>query len=314
MRIEAVTPEAYQKAIGGAATFFHSVPFHLHNRHKAEDIQFLLFQDGKVRGGIIGDTRSGSFRSPFSAPYGGLEITGSVSYERTVELFTALSDHAIAFRLRAIEIALPPLCYTDQATAEQVLAAKQTGWVINYIDHNQHFDLSAYGGQDQYIQSLPRSARKHIRRAFNSGLDFKVAEGDEEQALAYQVIAQNRQERGFPLRMTEEEVMSTAVLTQAGFFLVYADHRPVAAAIVFEVAAGIVQVIYWGNLEEASGLRPMNYLALRVFDHYHQAGYSLVDIGPSSEAGVPNMGLVGFKESIGCRLSPKFTLSKTIGA
>jgi hypothetical protein len=81
----------------------------------------------------------------------------------------------------------------------------------------------------------------------------------------------------------------------------------VAAAQVFHVAEGVAQVIYWGDLKEYSQLRTMNLLSYRIFEYYYKAKeIKLLDIGPSTENGVPNVGLCDFKESIGCSTSPKF--------
>lgn len=309
MRVEPTTPAEYAKWLDPPNTFFHGVPFHLHNRHKAKDLQFLLFRDAKVRGGIVGDIQSGCFRSPFSAPYGGLNGKGTVSFDQLADMYTALAAYAKATSIiHSMEITLPPFCYEEQLASPQVLAALHAGWQVKHIDHNQHFELSDFLGEDHYIESLPRSARKNIRRALKSDLEFIVADSDDMQSLAYGIIAKNRAERGFPLHLTELEVMSTAALTHADFFLVYAKDKAVAAAIVFEVAPRVVQVIYWGNLEEAAAFRPMNFLAYRVFAFYYQKGYKLVDIGPSSKEGVPNRGLISFKESIGCRSSLKYSI------
>jgi hypothetical protein len=69
-------------------------------------------------------------------------------------------------------------------------------------------------------------------------------------------------------------------------------------------------VIYWGDINGYSELRPMNYLSYKVFEHYHNSDIRIVDIGPSSEQGVPSYGLCNFKESIGCvtTLKPTFYL------
>ena len=50
----------------------------------------------------------------------------------------------------------------------------------------------------------------------------------------------------------------------------------------------------------------MNCLTYNVFRHYSDAGLRILDIGPSTEDGVPNYGLCEFKENIGCGISLKY--------
>ena len=51
----------------------------------------------------------------------------------------------------------------------------------------------------------------------------------------------------------------------------------------------------------------MNFLAFKLFEYYAEPK-AFLDIGPSTEKGIPNVGLCNFKESIGCNVTPKFVL------
>ena len=53
------------------------------------------------------------------------------------------------------------------------------------------------------------------------------------------------------------------------------------------------------NLLIFSGYKPIKY--------YHSKGLKILDIGPSTENGIPNYGLCEFKENIGCTASLKYT-------
>ena len=88
------------------------------------------------------------------------------------------------------------------------------------------------------------------------------------------------------------------------------DGNDIAAAQVFHVCEGIVQVIYWGDVPGYSVLKPINYLAYELINFYGERGFQYIDIGPSSEKGRPNYGLCDFKSSIGCDLNAKFSFKK----
>lgn len=142
----------------------------------------------------------------------------------------------------------------------------------------------------------------------SSGFEFLALQRDDTEGRrrAYDVIRRNREEHGYPLRMSLSDVEATIGIIPADFFLLRHEGEDVAAAQVFHVAEGIAQVIYWGDLRAYSSLRPMNYLAFRIFEHYSREGLRILDIGPSTEDGEPNYGLCDFKTGIGCDVIPKF--------
>jgi lipid II:glycine glycyltransferase (peptidoglycan interpeptide bridge formation enzyme) len=108
--------------------------------------------------------------------------------------------------------------------------------------------------------------------------------------------------------MNWDQVLNTIQLIDADFFIVTnSDKVPISAAMVFNIAEKIVQIIYWGDIQEFSLLRTMNFLSFKLFEYYKKAGIQIVDIGPSSQNSIPNYGLGEFKESLGCKISTKAT-------
>jgi hypothetical protein len=57
----------------------------------------------------------------------------------------------------------------------------------------------------------------------------------------------------------------------------------------------------------------MNLLVHAVVEHSIASGAATVDIGISSEDGVPNHGLIQFKRSVGCRIEPRLRLEGRLG-
>ena len=73
----------------------------------------------------------------------------------------------------------------------------------------------------------------------------------------------------------------------------------------------MAQVIYWGNISKYNNYKSINYLAYELIKYYKKEGFDYLDIGPSSECGIPNYGLCDFKDSIGCELSVKCCFEKS---
>lgn len=285
---------------------YGDVPFTQLNADKAEDVDYLSFADGKVRFGIILGKRDGVLRSPFSAPFGGFSQRGVQNLQNMEAAVKQLQTYAAERRL-GILITLPPLLYDECQLSKWVSVLIRAGFQPT-VDLNYYFSLSRF---PDYQKIIDRSARKNLNRSLKSG--FRLLHLDssnrDDVARAYEVIRRNREERGYPLRMTFEQVWQTVSrVVRADFFVLEHEGDDVAAAQIFHVAPGIAQVIYWGDIRQYSELRPMNYLAYALFKHYYGQGLRILDIGPSTEDGIPNYGLCEFKENTGCEVSLKYRL------
>lgn len=282
------------------------------NARKAPEVHYLLFRDSRVRLGIIGGIVDGVFRSPFSAPFDGFTPSDLDVSLQTLEVSSELLERWAAARgIRKLAIALPPPIYAESYLAKVVNVFFRRGYAIARTELNFHFDLSRL--TDQYAEVLWRNARKNLRQATENGLQFRQCFTSEEEATAYSIIKENRQARQKPLRMTLEQIRQTASIIPIEYFLVSTpDDQAVGAAVVFRVAEGIGQVVYWGDLPEKASLRTMNFLSFKVFEHYRAAGFRVLDIGYSTEDSVPNYGLCEFKESLGCGIQPKLVYEKLL--
>lgn len=307
MQIQRLSPDEYAK-IYTPQHVFNSVDFTELNRNKAKDLHYLSILDTKHRFGIILGERNGMLRSPFSAPFGGFttcSVQSIANMEETVDLLLAYSEE----RSLQLAITLQPLIYDETQLSKwvNVLTRKMN---VRSIDLNYYIDLKRIA---DYKKIINRSARNKLNQALNVPFNLiKLNSNDHSDvARAYEVIRRNREERGFPLRMTLEQVWQTVSnVVRADFFVLEHEGEDVAAAQVFHVAEGVAQVVYWGDIREYSALRPMNFLTYSLFRHYYEAGLHTLDIGPSTEDGIPNYGLCEFKENIGCSVTLKYCFTK----
>jgi len=312
MEILEVGAAEYDRVVELPYHVFGSAAFNDLNREKTEEVFYLLFREGKFRLGIVGGKKEHGFLSPFSAPFGGFSSVSSnirIQYiEEAVRLLTAWAGEK---DFNSVSITLPPSFYDDAFISKQVNCLWRLGFQFLKVDLNYSFSLHDF--DDHYTGKIWYNARKNLNIAMENDLQFISCNTPEERAEAYQIIQKNRESRGFPLRMTWDQVLDTTQTVPADFFIVRdVPGNSIASAIVFHVAPGIVQVIYWGDLHEYGKLKTMNFLSYRVFEHYHQQGMKRVDLGPSTDHSVPNYGLAEFKESIGCTIDPKFTFTRDL--
>lgn len=302
MELTELTPSAYADAFGPhAVTPYATVAFNSLNASKVDSLVCAALRDssGRYRLGIIAGECDGSYHCPFSAPFGEITANGRQKLE-TVAAFVSLLRER--FGSRNLSVTLPPAFY-DEVMLPRVAGCLAAAGTMDYADFNYHYPLDGFG---DFAARLDANARNHLNRALRAGFEFACCPLPE----AYAVIEVNRREKGYPLRMTLGALQDTSAIIPVDSFLLTLGGAPVAAAIVYRLSARIAQVIYWGHLGAYSDRHPMNLLAREVFGYYAAAGFDIVDVGPSSSDGIPDMGLSTFKESLGCHLTfkPHFTL------
>ncbi len=305
MEILELSSKEYGQVFDRPYHVFNGAAFSELNKHKCEGLHYLAFKDSKIRLGLVLGERDGVLCSPFSAPFGGFSSLRTVDVEAYEEAVMALKQYAAEHRM-PVRISLPPAFYGETHISKSFSALLRGGARILYSDLNYQYRLAHF---ENFEANLERNAKKNFHNALKSNFVFEPLNSDNqnEVARAYEVIRKNRASKGFPLRMTLQDVLDTIKVIRAGFFVMSYEGVDVAAAQVFHVSEGICQVIYWGDLLEYSHLRVMNYFTYKVFEHYFNQGLKILDIGPSTEKGIPNYGLCSFKESIGCEVSLKHT-------
>lgn len=291
-----VSRDSWDAAVGEAAQGYLSASFAELNSRKCREVHYLLCGSA----GIILGEREGWLLSPFSAPYGG--FTGHDSGAAAM-----LADYCRAKRL-GCEITLPASVYGAKTLKEagELLNAR---FSLSAVDANYHY---SYPGTD-FESLLGVTGRKKLRHALRENPDIREG-GPELLSEAYAIIERNRSERGYPLKMSLEEMRLTAGIIPTDCFVVrIGEDGPAASAIVHRTMPDAAQVVYWGNTQGddrayGANFPIMHALVGAVYCHYRrQPGMRLLDTGPASDRGLILPGLAQFKERMGCLRSDKLT-------
>jgi hypothetical protein len=303
MEILEVDSKTYAQVIANPSHVFNSAAFNALNESKCEQVFYLLFKDSKTRLGIIFGVRNNVLTSPFSAPFGGFEaVSSDLKLQQIDAALTSLHHWAKSKKFDAIRIVLPSFFYNSNLLNKVCNCLSRFDYERINLELNYHFPTSKF--DDNYEKEIWYNAQKNLKRSQKAGLTFEKLEVDEGEQ-AYDIIATNRRTRGFPIRMSWEQLNETRKCIDIDFFLVKMDTISIGSAVVFHVATNIVQVVYWGDLPDYSDSKTMNFLSYHVFQYYKNQGIEIVDIGPSTENSIPNYGLCEFKESIGCDIMIK---------
>lgn len=311
MEIREITKEEYAALVKENTVIFCQKDFLELNKDKVDTLHYLVAGDKKDRVAFAIGEKNGEWKAPFSAPFASpvhLEKNPGIEYFwKFIEL---LNDYAAHRGAKSISVLLPPSIYGRSTNAKWLSAFLGNGFFLEYEELNHSLHINTYSIDEYKNTVLQSKARNKLNVALKSDLCFLECRDEDSKKEAYEIIQENRASKGYPLRMTLEQVLDTIKIVEHNFFIVKKGEESIAAAIVFFITKDMVQVIYWGDKPDVGVYKPMNFLAYELINYYQNKGITCIDIGPSTENGVPNIGLCSFKESIGCEVSAKYRLTK----
>jgi hypothetical protein len=233
--------------------------------------------------------------SPFSAPFGGFHFRSQNLYYS--EIFNFVNDlkfYSVENGIEKIELILPPDIYCHSFNAKIIHALICSNYAMLTPDITSIGNLKAFTGQFS-----DRKCVKCYRQAVQNGLLFLKAKDLKEKRIAYRLIQQNRVWLNRPMSLTFSDIIDISRLWPVDFFIVTNSKKDkLAAAIFYRGHQKIVQAAWWGDNEIGRPLRAMDFLCNNLWTHYKSLDFDFIDIGISTENGIPNEGLLRFKETL----------------
>lgn len=290
------------QAIQSEEDIFLSPSFAMLNRNKVDDIQkFWFFKTsclGKVirLGSIIFGAQDDMLSSPFSAPYGGLNLVSKVSYSTIEEISTLLIRYLSANK-KICRIVFPAPVTSDIFVLNnqmfmQSLVSK--GFNSVYADINYHIDLNK-------INLCNNVARQH-RKGVAKGYKFEAGTFDINRlSEIYDVIADNHRRLGYEMTMTLQDYVEMRHIVEMLLFAVREGVDVIAGAICYVTRQGVLQLISWGDrIEHRQMGSSIAFLASEIIFWVKKnvKTIGVIDLGPASKCGQTNKGLADFKLSL----------------
>ena len=312
MEAKIVNSSIYEQVTKNVANVFNKANFAELNREKVDDILYVVvYKEDSPRFGCIFCKIGNEWKCPFSAPYGYIE---PLKKEQTVnnyeDALKAVEIIAANSGCKKISITLPPMFYDNNVINTWYALMLNSGWKELHVDIN--FALNIKDVINDYNKKIHYNARKNLRIASESKLKILECKTYAEKSEAYNIIKINRKSKGYPLKMSEEQVMRTITIVPAHLYIVSDEISNLASALIYDVTSDIAQVVYWGDVPNCQDKKVMNFLSYELLKIYANRDFSYLDIGPSTSEGIPNYGLCDFKDSIGCERAAKFWLYKEL--
>lgn len=313
--VKRVSVDNYKALVPDRAVFFNEPDFVELNKSKADEVYYLVFmRENSARFGLIAGRVGNEMRTPFSAPYSYPVAIINESKQETIDLALEIfEEYCVEQGIESIRFIFPPLFYDEHLLSGWVSAFYRSHYEILNIDVNYALDLEKLNvDEETYEQMIPQKGRKGLRRAERSGLEIVRCETDDDYRSAYEVIQIGHESKGFPVKLSYEQLMDTLKLVENDAFIVKKDGVPIVAEVLYKINKRIVQGIYTGSHPAYTSCNGMNFLTFYTIKYYGDQGFQILDKAISTEESQPNYGLCNFKESVGCERSLKYTFRKKL--
>lgn len=276
------------------------------NKKKVDKIVWLVEYIEKPEIGFVAGIKDDKLLSPFSAPFGGFHFKKENIYSHKVDSFiSSLKEYFYSAGFDELKIVLPPDLYSQTFNAKCVSSFLRGGFDINIPEITGWVSLNDFTGK--YKQ---KNSREYYRQAFRKGLVFEYSSDKEDKAVIYELIRENRAKFGRPIYMTLNDIYDTSNLWPVDFFKVStSDGKIVASAIFYRYHPDIVFAVFWGDNDLGRPMRAMDFMILNLWLYYKEKGFKYIDLGISTEKGIPNSGLLRFKETHEALSSLRYTFS-----
>jgi len=310
-----VSPEEYEKLVPDRRVFFNEPRFTELNRDKTDEVYYLILMlDTSARFGLILGRQGDTGKVPFSAPYSyPVSIKDDCKQETIDQALEALETYCLGEGIRELRFIFPPLFYDEHQLSGWVSAFYRAHYDVINLDLSYALDLKTLNvDEETYGKMITQKGRKGLRKARKNGLTVTKCETEEQFREAYDIIQLGHSAKGFPVKMSFEQLRATTAIVPHDAFLVKYNGVTVVGEYLYRVNDRIVQGIYTGTHPDYIEANGMNLLTYHTIRYYGDLGYEILDKATATEDSVPNYGLCNFKESVGCKRSLKYSFAKKL--
>ena len=290
--------------------FFHTRDFVLRNGEVPSTYTLLVHVDGEVFVRCHIALLTHEAVSLPKASFGGFDLHPDCTVEDLVYAIEALKNFCAEKHLPHIRIISYPECYDSFSTQIIHEALIQCGASVLYTDLSQYVII----GRDTFDELIDPDERRHLNFARKQRWSF-WQESSDMLADAFDLIVNSREAKGYPVTMTFEE-LSRAFSQFPDRYMLFSMRdelgKMVSVSVCIHVNEEVLYDFYHGDDLEWRKHSPVVPLISGLYNYARTHGYSLMDLGTSTEEGRKNKNLFKFKKHLGAVTAEKKIYSLSI--
>ncbi len=274
--------------------------------HLRDNNKCLYLIDSNSGLGVFLKLSGTNAQSPYAAPFGGFFSKEDRTDWTQINQFTeGLIEWLLDMGLENLRLVLPAPIYAVNTTTKIINSLINGNHKIKLTPEiNSHICLHNHDES-----SYPKNIKEIIRKTSRSNLKIEEVYTDEQKLLAYEIVEENRTSKSRRMSISYNHLRELDGVCDSRYFIVNNNEsKSIASAITFRSAPKIAYAQFWGDTLLGRSLNAMDFLAVNLVNIFQADGYSTFDLGVSTENGIPNSGLLRFKESHLFTSTIKFTV------
>ena len=302
MKLIKIPLKEYQKHFTKDPHPFISTKYLKINSNKTDALICLVPSDNKYKMGLTLGMNKKVLKSPFSAPFGGFHFNNNRIYYSYINNFINALKEFIIKEYSGIDITMPPDYYNYSMNTKCIHSMICAEFILGIPEINNWIDLNYFQGKFPDPQ-----VKRNLIKAKNI-LSFSAISDIKDKEKCFQIIVDNRTRLNREIHMNFNDILELGKIIQIDYFLVQENTNIVSSAIIYRINNNIVKVVFWGDTDYGRTVHAMDFLVDNLWKYYMAKDYTIIDVGTSTSLGVPNDGLIRYKENHGCHSSFQYHL------
>lgn len=283
-------------------TLFHRLDFLSYPEKKFSPCHFAAKKGREtlavIPGALLHDENGVSFRSPYSASYGGFVFKKVPPFELASEIVESFVQEMKKRRVQRILITSAPSLYSNFSMDVLEFCMEQSGFHCMNADMTSAMRVDCFKSADDIMLSFGENARRNVKKGKEYSVD--ITESNDLQ-MFYELIMENAQRVNYhPAHSLKElEKLCQCIPQNLKLFLARYNGESAGGILLFLCTPRVALAFYICVREEMKKAQPAALLYYHVLNWARENKFSWVDFGTSTLKMEPNFGLARFKEGFG---------------
>jgi len=246
--------------------------------------------------------------SPLRAPFGSVEFDDNVAFEDLSFFLQKIIEFISQKSIRSLTIVSYPECYSVGRSQLLSYLLWKNNFLVSIKDLNYHLPVNG-----PFEEHLHHSEIRRLKKSTNKNFQPKIGKGEHLSEM-FALIKACRERKGFPLSTPLSVLENLFIQFPSNYisFTIWDKDVLIACAIGVLVSKDILYYFLPADHEEYLSFSPTVLLLKSMYEYSLEHQITLLDLGIATSGGVPNEGLIRFKENVGGIPSLKITYRKAL--